>query len=218
MVEYIMSFGIFRTIGLIIFMYLLWRDLRSDYGDQKTITYAWIALAGFLIGGRIIYGLVNWGVWNDNWSSWFLVWGKPGTNYLGSYLGLVLVTWIVSTKNQWKFLSLMDDIVRPTLIFSSLLIFDEWLRTNFYLRSMIFLVLLITDIFFVSWLKKRYRSFSWYKSGKKGFVLLFNGLFFFLTIAIVLIILKDNILSIVLALIISLISGGGLYILKKIKI
>lgn len=218
MVEYIMSFGIFRTIGLIIFMYLLWRDLRSDYGDQKTITYAWIALAGFLIGGRITYGLVNWGVWNDNWSSWFLVWGNPGTNYLGSYLGLVLVTWIVSTKNQWKFLSLMDDIVRPTLIFSSLLIFDEWLRTNFYPRSMIFLVLLITDIFFVSWLKKRYRSFSWYKSGKKGFVLLFNGLFFFLTIAIVLIILKDNILSIVLALIISLISGGGLYILKKIKI
>jgi glucose uptake protein GlcU len=147
-----------------------------------------------------------------------LVWSKPGTNYLGSYLGLVLVTWIVSTKNQWKFLSLMDDIVRPTLIFSSLLIFDEWLRTNFYLRSMIFLVLLIIDIFFVSWLKKRYRSFSWYKSGKKGFVLLFNGLFFFLTITIVLIILKDNILSIVLALIISLISGGGLYILKKIKI
>ena len=213
-----MSFGIFRTIGLIIFVYLLWRDLRSDYGDQKTISYAWIALVGFLIGGRIAYGLVNWGVWNDSWSSWLLVWSKPGTNYLGSYLGLAIVTWIVSTKNQWKFLSLMDDIVKPTLVFSSLLIFDEWLRSNFYLRSMIFLILLIIDIFFVSWLKKRYRSFAWYKSGKKGFVLLFNGLLFFLTIAIVLIILKDNILSVVLALIISLISGGGLYILKKLKI
>lgn len=213
-----MSLGIFRTIGLVIFMYLLWRDLRDDYGDQKVINYAWVALLGFLVGGRVTYGLVNWGVWNDSWLSWLLVWSKPGTNYLGSYLGLVLVTLMVANKNQWKFLSLLDDIVKPTLIFSSLLMVDEWVRSDFYIRPMLFLTLLVVDIFFVNWLKKRYRSFAWYKSGRKGFVLLFNNLLFFLAVVIVLIILKDNRLSIVLASIISLISGVGLYILKKVKL
>ncbi len=213
-----MSLGIFRVLGLIIFMYLLWRDLRDDYGDDKVINYAWVALLGFLFGGRIVYGLVNWGVWNNSWLDWLSVWNKPGTNYLGSYLGLVLVTLMVANKNQWKFLSLLDDIVKPTLIFSSLLMVDEWVRSDFYIRPMLFLTLLVVDIFFVNWLKKRYRSFAWYKSGRKGFVLLFNNLLFFLAVVIVLIILKDNRLSIVLASIISLISGVGLYILKKVKL
>lgn len=213
-----MSLGIFRTLGLVIFMYLLWRDLRDDYGDQKIINYAWVALLGFLLGGRITYGLVNWGVWNDSWLSWLSVWTKPGTNYLGSYLGLVLASWLVSSKNQWKFLALMDDIVKPTLIFSCLLMIDEWVRANFYIKSMVYLILLVLDIVLVNWLKKKYRSFTWYKSGKKGFVLLFNNFLFFLAVVVILILFKDNWLSVILALIISLISGAGLYILKKEKI
>lgn len=213
-----MSLGIFRTIGLVIFMYLLWRDLRGDYGDQKTINYAWVALLGFLLGGRIVYGLVNWGVWNDSWLSWVSVWTKPGTNYLGSFVGLVLASWLMTLKNQWKFMSLMDDIVKPTLIFSSLLMLDEAVRSKFYIKPVVFLGLLIVDLFFINWLRKKYRSFMWYKSGKKGFVLLFNNLWLFLTVAITLIFIKDNIASVILALIISLISGVGLYILKKEKI
>lgn len=213
-----MSLGIFRILGLVIFMYLLWRDLRDDYGDQKIINYAWIALLGFLVGGRVVYGLINWGVWNDSWISWLSVWNKPGTNYLGSYLGLILASWLVALKNQWKFLSLMDDIVKPTLVLSSVLMFDEWLRSNFFIKSMIYLGLLMFDVVLVNWLKKRYRSFSWYKSGKKGFVVLFNNLLFFLAVFIVLIIYKDNWFSTFLALFISLISGVGLYILKKEKI
>jgi len=213
-----MSLGIFRTIGLIFFMYLLWRDLREDYGDEKIINYAWVAMLGFLIGGRVAYGLINWGVWNDSWINWISVWTKPGTNYLGSYIGLVLVSWLMSLKNQWKFLSFMDDIIKPTLIFSSLLMLDEWIRSNFYLKLFIYLCLLIGDIFLIFWLKKRYRSFTWYKSGKKGFVLLFNNFLFFLAVFMVLILFKDSLISMVLALIISLISGVGLYILKKEKI
>lgn len=45
-----MSLGIFRILGLVVFMYLLWRDLRDNYGDEKIINYAWIALLGFLVG------------------------------------------------------------------------------------------------------------------------------------------------------------------------
>lgn len=213
-----MSLGIFRILGLVVFMYLLWRDLRDNYGDEKIINYAWIALLGFLVGGRLTYGLVNWGIWNDSFSSWISVWNKPGTNYIGSYLGLVFMSWLVIYKNQWKFLSLLDDIIKPTLVFSWLLMFDEWVRSNFSIKPLVYLILLGLDVFFVIWLNKKYRSFIWYKSGKKGFVLLFNNIIFFLTVFVVLIMLKDNWVSIFLALIISLISGVGLYILKKEKI
>jgi len=213
-----MSLGIFRIIGLIVFMYLLWRMLRGEYEDQKIINYTWVALLGFLVGGRIVYGLINWGVWNDSWTDWLSVWSKPGTNYLGSFIGLVLASWLMAVYNQWRFLSLMDDIIKPSLIYFSLVMVDEAVRTNFYIKPLLLWGILILDIFFVGWLRKRYRSFMWYKSGKKGFVLLFNNIWLFFAIAITLVIIKDSLVSIVLASVISLISVIGLYILQKEKI
>lgn len=212
-----MSLGIIRVLGIVIFVYLLWRNLKGDYDNQKIISYSWMALMGFLTFGRIFYGLIHFGVWNDSIVSWLSVWEKPGMSYLGSYIGLILISWILSIKNQWKFLTLMDDIINPTLVFSAILMIDEWIRSKFYLRSLIYLVLIILDIVLVSWLKRKYRSFVWYKSGKKGFVLLFSNFLFFLAIAITLIIIKENWLNVILASIISLISILGLYILSGVK-
>ena len=82
--------------------------MRESYDDQKIIKYSWLALIGFMVVGRFMYGLINWGIWNDQLVDWVSIWNKPGMSYTGAYFGLVLVTWAYARKEQWKFLSFME--------------------------------------------------------------------------------------------------------------
>jgi len=212
-----MSLGILRVLGIIIFLYLLWRNLKESYESQKVITFSWIALLGFFVGGRLLYGFIHWGIWNNNLSDWVSVWNKPGMSYIGAYLGLVLVTWLYGRKEQWKFFNFLEDLMRPLLVFSWFLVADECIRTKFDWKLIVYLILIIIIYLINLWLSKKYRSFVWYKSGKKGFVLLSTNFLFFLAITITLILFKESLVSVILASIISLISLIGLFILGEVK-
>jgi hypothetical protein len=212
-----MTLGILRILGIIVFVYLIWRDLKDDYNEQKIIGYSWLALIGFLVLGRIFFGLIHWGVWNINVIDWLTVWNKPGMSYIGGYLGLALVTWIYGKKQQWKILAFMEGVLKPVLVLMGFLIIDEWLRSKMDWRILIYLLIIVVAYIVSIWVGKRYRSFVWYKSGKKGFVFLFINFLTFLLLVIDLIIFKENIINIILASIISLISICGLFILGEIK-
>jgi hypothetical protein len=212
-----MSLGIMRLIGSVVFLYLLWRYLRDNYDDQKIIAYSWGALLSFLAAGRVTYGLINWGVWNDSWWDWVAVWNKPGMSYIGGFLGLVLMTWGYCRQQQWKFINFAEDISRPFLVYTWFLMTDEWLRSKLDWKLLIYLLMLVLIFLVNKWLSNRYRSFTWYKSGKKGFVLLSTGFLFFLGLSLVLILFKERVINVILALVISLISLAGLYILGNTK-
>jgi hypothetical protein len=212
-----MTLGIFRVLGIILFLYLLWRDLKESYDDQKVIIFSWLGLLGFLVFGRLFYGLINWGVWNNDLVDWVSVGNKPGMSYVGGYLGLVFMAWLFSRRQQWKFFNFMEDLLKPFLVMVGFFMLDEVFRTRFGWEPLVYLGLIIL-IFVVSvWISGKYRSFVWYKSGKKGFVLLFSNFLFFLMLIPVLILFKIALINIILALIISLISLVGLFILGKIK-
>ena len=212
-----MSLGIFRVLGIIVFLYLLWRNLKENYDDQKLITFSWLALLGFLIFGRFFYGLFNWGVWNNDLIDWISVTNKPGMSYIGGYLGLILTSWLFARKEQWKFFAFMEDLSRPFLAMVSFFMLDEFLRSKFDLMSFLFLILMVLLFPLFGFLTKKYRSFVWYKSGKKGFTLLALNFLFFLIVALLLILFKESIVNIVLASIISLVSFIGLFVLGEVK-
>ena len=212
-----MILGILRVVAIILFLYLLWRNLKESYEEQKIISFSWMALLGFIVGGRLVYGLINWGIWNDSFGDWLAVWTKPGMTYTGAYLGLVLVVWLYGKSQQWKFLSFMEDLMKPLLVYSGFLMIDELIRTKFDLKPLVYLGLLIIIYLVNIWLSKRYRSFVWYKSGKKGFVLLATNFLFFLAVTVALILFKENIITMILTSIISLISLIGLFILGEVK-
>jgi hypothetical protein len=212
-----MNLGIMRIIGIIVFLYLLWRNLRESYDDQKIIGYSWLALLGFLAFGRLGYGLINWGIWNNDLTDWISVWQKPGMSYMSGYVGLVLITWLYSKQQQWKFLNFMEDLVKPFLALVGLMMIDEWTRSKFSWQVLIYILMLILIYILINWLAGRYRSFVWYKSGKKGFVLLSGNFLFFLVLAFVFGVFGDNLANLILASVISLISVVGLFILGGIK-
>ncbi|MCW1948973.1 MAG: prolipoprotein diacylglyceryl transferase [Candidatus Shapirobacteria bacterium] len=212
-----MSLGIIRIVASVVFLYLLWRNLRQSYDDQKIITYSWLALLGFLIFGRLVYGLINWGIWNNDLSDWLMVWNKPGMSYMGGYLGVLLVSWLYSRSQQWKFLNFTEDLVKPLLVLIGLMMVDEWVRAKFSWQVLIYILMIILVYMIANWLAGRYRSFVWYKSGKKGFVLLASNFLFFLVLAFVFGVFKDSLVNLILASIISLISVVGLFILGGVK-
>lgn len=212
-----MSLGIIRIVASVVFLYLLWRNLRQSYDDQKIISYSWLALLGFLVFGRLAYGLINWGIWNNDLVDWLSVWSKPGMSYMGAYLGVLLVSWLYARSQQWKFLNFTEDLVRPLLVLIGLMMVDEWVRSKFSWQTLIYILMIILAYMIANWLSGKYRSFVWYKSGKKGFVLLASNFLFFLVLAFVFGVFKDSLVNLILASVISLISIVGLFILGGIK-
>ena len=212
-----MGLAIIRILGIIVFLYLLWRDLKESYEDQKIIEFSWVALLGFLTFGRLGYGLINWGIWNKDMIDWLSVWNKPGMSYMSGYLGVVLVGWLYTKRQQWKFLNFFEDLIKPFLTMVILMMVDEWVRSKFSWQVLIYILMIILIYMLGDWLGKRYRSFVWYKSGKKGFVLLATNFLFFLVLSVVFGIFKDSLINMILALVISLISVIGLFILGGTK-
>ena len=211
-----MNLGIVRVLGIILFVYLTWRNLKDSYDEEKIVNYSWIALLVFFVIGRITYGLVNFGVWNDNWMSWFAVWDKPGMNYIGGFLALMLFNFIFSRINSWKFVPFCEDGLVNTLIFLTFLIADEFMRSSFDLKIGVYLLSSILMIFLAKLAKKKYRSLVWYKSGKKGFAFLVTYLSAFLMLGFLGIVFKANIIYSILYWTTSLIFLVGLCILGEV--
>ncbi len=211
-----MNLGIVRVLGIILFVYLTWRNLKDSYDEDKIVNYSWIALLVFFVAGRVTYGLVNFGVWNDSWMNWFSVWDKPGMNYIGGFLGLMLVNFIFSRVNSWKFIPFCEDGLINTLIFLTFLMIDEFMRATFDLRVGVYSLLLILMLFAAKLAKKKYRSLVWYKSGKKGFAFLMTSFLVFLALGSLEMVFKNNIIYSITYWILSLISLVGLCILGEV--
>jgi hypothetical protein len=211
-----MVLGIFKLIGAILFLYLTWRNLRENYQEEKLISYSWLALLAFMVGGRIVFGLVNWGVWNDNWSDWLLIWQKPGFNYWGGLTAVLLATVGECKANDWKLWSFLEDMNPIIYLLTMFMMAEEWIRTGFELGAGIYVLAAILGLM-INWLVvKKYRSFGWYRSGKKGFGWFFTNMVVSLILAVVAAILLKSMLFAVIMAILGLIFLIGLFILGEV--
>lgn len=160
---------IFSIIGTVLFLYLIWRNLKDDYKSEDLISYSWLALLGFFVGGRLIFGLLNWGIWNDSIWNWFSFLKYKGSNLMGGYLFLLITTFLVTKYRGWKMWSFAEDGIKIFLVFGFFLLIDELISSKFSLEIILTLVVLLLGFVLAIWLQGKYRSFVWYKSGKKGF-------------------------------------------------
>jgi len=155
-------------------MYLIWRKLREDYKDDEVISYVWLSVLGLMLAGRVVFGVINWKLW-QNWWDWLLFWEKPGINYVGAYCGWLWVTFWVAKSYGWKILPMLEDTTKILLILFGFYLVGEGIRN---------VLIIVTAYGLVVWIEKRYRSFWWYRSGKKGFVWLIANIWIWVTLAI----------------------------------
>lgn len=210
-----MSLAIIRVFGIAIFLYLTWRNLKDDYEGESLISFGWLAILGFIIFGRFGFGLMHWGVWST-WKDWISVWQKPGMDYLIAGLGFALVTFWFGKIKQWKFIPFLEDNLKNFLILLFFMMTDELLRSRFDIKVVFYLISLIIVYLVSWWLGKKYRSFVWYRSGKKGFVVLGSLFLFYLLTFGILLWFKESWFLIGLSLLLNLISLIGLFILGEV--
>lgn len=211
-----MNLAIIKLLGIAIFLYLIWRNLKENYQEESLISYSWMALLSFFIGGRIVYGLLNFGVWNDNWYDWFAVWNKPGMSFLGGFLVVFGVTYWYCKKEDWKIWSFAEDSLNIYLVLFGFLMIDEFIRSGLNLEAGVYIVLTIIAFLVSITVRSKYRSFGWYKSGKKGFVFLFVNAIVCFLLAGISFWFKESIIYACLYIISGLISLSGLFILGEV--
>jgi len=196
----------------VVFLYLVWKCLRHDYDDRKLIVYGWLGLVVFLMCGRLVYGLINVEIWNESPMDWLWFWKKPGISLVGGFLGVVLMTVWYSSKSGWKVWSFLEDGLGVWLVSGLELILLSILKTK-DIRLVILAVSLGLIWGLSIWIKRKYRSFVWYRSGKKGFGWFFVNFWWWLAIGIWSVWTRGFGLEAGVYLILSLISGVGLIML-----
>ena len=97
-----------------------------------------------------------------------------------------------------------------------ILMIDEVVRTKFSIQVLAYMMVFMVAYIVSLRLSKKYRSFVWYRSGKKGFVFLVTSSLIFLMTTGILFWFRDKLFLVILSGLISLISLVGLFILGEV--
>jgi hypothetical protein len=209
-----MTLGIIETIGAVVYMYLLWRNLRENYDEKQLVIFGWTSVLAFVVVSRLVYGLLNWGKWKTV-DQWFNLTANPGMFYGAGVVAVILLIWWMSRINNWKIWSFIEDITALFYGLMAVIVIDEWWKN----KDIKLLIVSLTMLFgwaLAIFFKGKYRSYSWYRSGKKGFIFGITGVIVFLLMAAEAILFKEGLGVIVLYLIMGLISGVQLVILGEV--
>lgn len=168
------------SVGVIGFLFLVWRRLKEDYSSNNIFSFCFIVLSfmltGFLVG--IFLGSVikpsNIFRPTEIWF-WFSV--------IFGFIGFIVAIYSM----RLRFYEALEAVIQGFLF---------WLFIIFINFSVLIAIFIIVLVFSFGVLNKNYRKFTWYKSGKVGFSGLFLlGVFFFARTIIALI--NPNIFSFV---------------------
>lgn len=155
----IFGFSLFLTFLLSSFFF--WKSLREDYEEKKILGGSLFVIAfAFIVEEGLIYLLKKLGFdWSFYYRIVFLFF------FWGAVLGAKYWSWRFK-MNVWEVLDAMGVGIGFFLIWAGGLLFSQS-RSLIELGYVLFGFLVVVAL---GWLKNKYRSFLWYKSGKSGFL------------------------------------------------
>jgi len=211
-----MLVAIIKFIGVVLFLYLTWRNLREDYDEKKLVSYSWLAMLGMVLGGRIIYGIVHWGVFNENIIDWVTFFSISGFNYIGGIVCLFLISWWACRYNDWKIWAFFEDITSNVCLLLTCFWLADYTKNIQDWRMLSQMLVMMGGVVLANFIATKYRSFVWYSSGKKGFVFFFVVFVTSLVMTLIALTYKDRLNLVIFYLSISLLSGSGLFMLGEV--
>ena len=164
-------FNSLKVISIVIFLYMLWKHTKDNL-NEETVPFNWFVLMSFLVGGRVVWSIFNLTKWNNNIFDWFIFWDNPGFSFVAGLVSILGFVFVYCLYNRFHWVELGEDILIPVLVFGCMWLLAGWPKFfggDYWLAIGLVLVGITTI-----W-AKRYRSFYCYKSGKKGFLLLFSA-------------------------------------------
>ncbi|GEM_PF-644930 len=166
-------------LGSIITLFIYWRALKEDYEKEKIFSSGLIMLIGMFLGLFAIYLPAKSVPVNDVVNP---VINPKGFWFWGSFLGFFVALLYSTQKFKIKPYEAVESLVPGMFIVAIFYSLASYVLTgdnNFSLFSAIIISLGILFTF----LKSKYKSFSWYKSGKIGMSGIFTlGAFFLIRV------------------------------------
>ena len=162
--EYWILLVIVITLILFIFSFSFWRSVKEDYVPAQIFTATFYILLSFIISLGIFYIFKIHSIW---------------------IIGVLLLFGLFSASKRTgiRFYELVDEFVGSLLLsLIPLIIFVIRLEEPSF---GVFYIILILSLLLFHLVKRRYKSFLWYRSGRKGLSGLFAIGVFFLVRSIV---------------------------------
>jgi hypothetical protein len=151
-----------NILGIFLFFYLIWRNLKEDYHYEKVFNLGFIGLSAFLLANFVSH-FIKGPFW-----FWILI------------LFLLLGFLIVVKKQRMKFFETIEAYFVGLMPWIGLFYLADSVN-KLSLASFVAFWITFILIFIYFYVRTHYRSFSWYKSGRIGFAGLFTLLLFFLS-------------------------------------
>ncbi len=198
-------------LATIVSSFSFWRRLREDYPEEFIFSQSLLLLVFSLFFSRLFFVIFNFDKFGLSLFSFLTLNFGGNFSLIGAIFGAILaVVWQMSGKkgSLWEAL---DSLALPFLYFFILAGAGIFL-TNQNFRDLCFPAVGLLGFFLYPLLKKSYRSFVWYKSGRTGFLISIYGLFVSLFLLVLAFIKNDKIyLEGTSRLLLFLISAGALY-------
>jgi len=142
-----------RLLALIFSAFIFWRKLKEDYrGEEIFPLNILLVVAGFF-GARVF-------------------------SLQGAFLAIILSLIFFSRQKKWNSWQAADSVVSPLLLMILVFYLTDF-STIFLWRNFSVAILALMMLFLTKIMEKKYRSISWYKSGKVGFLACFSIMAFF---------------------------------------
>lgn len=191
----------FVFLGFFAFSFVSWRKLREDYGVNSIFTLTLIFLLGGVPAGLVLARLLSAGMW-------------------GFLLGGLVVSWYAAKKMGFKIFEILDGVVLG-LVWLSL-----FFQAGFFIRfgwgkhftNTLYLLIPVLVLACARYVFVGYRRFSWYPSGKIGFIGAAAGFSYFFLLSMVDFALglvlssQSKLINLVISLMAALVFFGTLYL------
>lgn len=183
------TISLFNLLTFLFTGFVLWKRAKEEHYNEASVFDAYLGSLFYgLIGGRIFFLLQNLDLKNFNFLSAINFVANPGLNYFFLFLIATLYLYFVANKNKWDAFQVLDiwsQALSLGMIFFYLGHFfnGSMLGNNTNLPwgiifpgnldrkhpiQLYFVILYFIMCLVMNWLEYHYRTFEWYRGGKKS--------------------------------------------------
>lgn len=150
-----------HILGILIFLFLLWKTLKDDYQYEKIFSLGFVVLVSVAVSILVLNFTPH--------LYWFWIMGTIMTISIA----------LAIKKQRMKFFEVIEGFAISILPWLSFYFLNDSIQKS-SLSSFLAFWLTLICIFIYFLLKNYYRTFSWYKSGRVGFAGISTLLIFFI--------------------------------------
>lgn len=104
----IYSYGFFLALAYLLATYVFWREgKKQGYQEEKLIDFSVATLVAAIVGGRILYTILNFNIFSTNPIRILFFW-EGGFAYFGSLIAVLIIGSLLVRKWRWSFFQVAD--------------------------------------------------------------------------------------------------------------